>query len=256
MPGNELVLYEERDGVALVTVNNPAKMNALSGPVYDGILEILDAVGSDSKVRAVIFTGVGKTFVSGADLEEFPKENVANARAFLRKSIAFFKRLEEVSKPVISAVNGYALGGGTEFTLYSDIVIASEKAVFGFPESGLGIVPAFGLLRLHQLVGRHKAKELMMTADRLTAQEALRIGLVNQVVPPEQLLDAAFTMANKIKEKAPLSVEIIKSAVNRELGGDDFTYLLDAVSMFFGTKDLKEGMTAFMEKRRPDFAGC
>lgn len=255
MPGNDVVRFEEKDGVALVTINNPAKMNSLTRQVCGGVLEILDQVDNDPSIRVIVFTGVGKTFVAGADLEEFPREGLGEAREFLRRSIRLFSRLEEVSKPVISAVNGFALGGGTEFTLYSDIVIASEKAVFGFPEAGLGIVPAFGLLRLHQVVGRHKAKELMMTGDRITAEEAHRIGLVNQVVPHEQLLEAALSLAQKIKAKAPLSVELLKSAVNRELGGQDFTYLQDAVSMFFGTHDLKEGMAAFLEKRQPKFEG-
>ena len=255
MVGNQMVLYEEKDGVGVITINNPTKMNALSQLVCDGVVEIVKEFGEANKIRAIILTGSGKSFVAGADIDEFPKEGIGNGRIFVKRTIEFFKCLEKSNKPIIAAVNGLALGGGSEVALYCDIVIASEKAVFGFPETGLGLVPAFAILRLHQTVGRHKAKELIMTGDMIKAEEAMRLGFVNQVVPQDKLMDAAFAVANKIKEKGPLAIEITKTSINRKLGGEDFNYMVDALSMFFGSGELKEGMAAFLEKRKPNFRG-
>jgi len=173
----------------------------------------------------------------------------------VNEAIKSFRRLEESKKPIIAALNGFAVGGGTEVTLYCDIVIASEKAIFGFTETGLGLVPAFAILRLHQTVGRQKAEELIMAGGMIKAKEAMRLGFVNNVAPQDNLMDAAFAVANKIKEKGALAIETTKTSKNRKLGGDGFTYMIDALSMFFDSEELKEDMAAFLEKRKPNFRG-
>ena len=248
--------YEKKDNVAIITINSPENMNALSKTVREALLSALDRAEQDMEVRVVILTGTGKVFIAGADLKDLPKKgDIQGTRDFLRTSIHMFRRFETLSKPIIAAVNGLALGGGFEVTLYCDIVTASEKAKFSFPEAGLGIIAAFGLLRLHQTVGRHKAKELLMTADMIDAEEARRLNLVNQVVPHDELIDKTMELAQKIVKNAPLSVEGIKTALNRELGGMDVNYLMDAIPIFFSTNDIGEGVGAFMEKRRPKFTG-
>ena len=156
---------------------------------------------------------------------------------------------------VIAAVNGLALGGGLELAISCDIIIASDKAQFGVPEARLGLVPGFAIVRLHQIIGRHKAKEMTMTTDQISAEEALRINLVNKVVPHDRLMDEAITMAKRIISQGPLAVQFAKSAYNRHLWGEDLAYATDAMAMLFGTEDAKEGTTAFLEKRKPVFKG-
>jgi enoyl-CoA hydratase len=166
-----------------------------------------------------------------------------------------FTELEELSKPVIAAVNGMALGGGTEILLSCDIIVASDKARFGLPESGIGVAPLWGIIRLANVVGNHKAKELMMTGDIISAEEAMRIGLVNKVVPQEEVLQAAEEIARKIISKAPLAVDVIKSSVNRGILTEGASFTINANKLFFKTEDMKEGVDAFLKKRKPNFRG-
>jgi enoyl-CoA hydratase len=173
----------------------------------------------------------------------------------MRDVMSFLAALEKYPKPVIAAVNGLALGGGLEIAISSDIIIASEKAKFGVPEAAIGLAPGFAIIRLHQLVGRAKSKELSMTCDQISAEEALRIGLINKVVPHEELMDASMQMAKKITSKAPIAIELIKSSVNRGLHGEELTYAMDAMSGLFKTEDAQEGMDAFLNKRKPNFKG-
>jgi enoyl-CoA hydratase len=166
-----------------------------------------------------------------------------------------FNHMEKLSKPIIAAVNGLALGGGLELGLASDIVIASDKARFGMPEPSIGLVPGFAIGRLFDLLGRNKASYLMMTAEPISAEEAERIGLISMVVPHDQLMEKSIEVAKKVMKNAPLAVSLLKTAANRELGGDDLVFCIEATSKLFATEDQKEGMDAFLNKRKPNFKG-
>ena len=250
------VKYEERDGIAYVTVNNPKKMNALDFEVYDGLYSAFRNIEDNDEIKTAILTGEGdKAFVCGQDINTFKMYPPPEAKRFLRRVLNMFIDLESLGKPVIAAVNGLALGGGTEMVLACDIVVASENARFGLPEAGVGVVPIWGVIRLANAVGRYKAKELMMTGDIISAEEANRIGLVNKVVSHEKLLDAAEEIAGKIMSKAPLAIDLIKSSINRDMLPEGAAFTTQANMYFFQTEDLKEGMEAFLHKRKPQFRG-
>lgn len=250
----KVLLYEKKDGVAVITMNYPERLNALSNQLRADLKTAYDEALNDKDIRVLILTGTDRAFCAGADISGF-KFDTPSIRKFMRDVMSFLAALEKYPKPVIAAVNGLALGGGLEIAISSDIIIASEKARFGVPEAAIGLAPGFAIIRLHQLVGRAKSKELSMTCDQISAEEALRIGLINKVVPHEELMDASMEMAKKITSKAPLAVEFIKSAVNRELHGEELTYAMDAMCGLFATEDVKEGMDAFLNKRKPNFKG-
>jgi enoyl-CoA hydratase len=250
----KVVLYEKRDGVAIITMNYPERLNALSDQLRADLKAAYDEALKDKEIRVLILTGTDRAFCAGADISGF-KFDMLSIRRFMGDVMSFLASLEKYPKPVIAAVNGLALGGGLEIAISSDIIIASEKAKFGVPEAAIGLAPGFAIIRLHQLVGRAKSKELSMTCDQISAEEALRIGLINKVVPHEGLMDASMEMAKKIMSKAPLAVEFIKSAVNRELHGEELTYAMDGMSGLFATEDAKEGMDAFLNKRKPNYKG-
>jgi len=252
----EKVKYKVQEGIAYVTVNNPRKMNVLDFDVYDGLISSFEGIEEDDQVRVAILTGEGeKAFICGQDISTFNIKTVRDGKRLLRVVTKLFTRLESMNKPVIAAVNGLALGGGTEITLACDMVVASEKARFGLPESGIGVVPIWGVIRLAHTVGRSKAKELMMTGDIISAKEAMEIGLVNKVVPQENLIAAAEEMARKIITKAPLAIELIKAMGNRDLISEGLPFTFNANLVFFQTEDLKEGLDAFFQKRKPKFRG-
>lgn len=245
-----------REGICLLTISSPQTLNALNS----AILSELDAfVGSlDTKaVRVLIITGEGKSFVAGADISQMSSLNEKEAFEFGRQGAGVFKKIEELDIPVIAAINGFALGGGCELALSCDIRIASQKASFGQPEVNLGIIPGFsGTLRLTKIVGQGFAKELIYTGKRIFAEEALRIGLVNSVVAPEELMDAALKMAEDILSSAPVAVGYAKKCINGNyaLSTDDAILLENNYfSKCFSTKDQKEGMSAFLEKRKASF---
>ena len=248
------VKFENRDGMGLITLNDPEKMNGMSEELGADFLEAFRAADKDNDIRVIVITGVGKIFCAGGDISVFD-EGVAGGYSYLRNTLGMFTEIEKSRTPVIAAVNGVALGGGCEMTMACDISIASEKAIFGLPEVGIGIMPGFAVLRLHQVVGRAKAKELILTAKTIDAKEAERIGLINKVVPPEQLMDAVEKEAKILMSKAPFSLTLAKSIINRELGGEETTSALNTTSLFFGLEDLKEGRSSFFEKRKPDFKG-
>jgi enoyl-CoA hydratase len=250
----KVVLYEKRDGIAIVTMNYPQRLNALSDQLRNDLMMAYEEALNDKEIGAVVLTGTDRAFCAGADISGF-KFDTPSIRKFMRGVMHFLAYLEKYPKPVISAVNGLALGGGLEIAISSDIIIASEKARFGVPEAAIGLAPGFAIIRLHQIVGRAKSKELAMTCDQISADEALRIGLINRVVPHEDLMDASMEMAKKIISKAPLAIELIKSSVNRDLHGEELTYAMDAMSGLFKTDDVKEGMDAFLNKRKPVFKG-
>jgi enoyl-CoA hydratase len=252
----EKVRYKVQDGIAYVTINNPQKMNILDFDAYNGLILSFESIEEDDQVRVAILTAEGdKAFICGQDISTFNIKTVRDGKRLLRLATKLFTRLESMNKPVIAAVNGLALGGGTEIILACDMVVASEKARFGLPESGIGVVPVWGAIRLANAVGRSKAKELMMTGDIISAKEAMEIGLVNKVVPQENLLGAAEEIARKVMTKAPLAIELIKAMGNRDILCEGLPFTFNANLLFFQTEDLKEGIDAFFKKRKPVFRG-
>ena len=251
------LIIERQDNICTVRINNPAALNALNTTVLEELDDAFAAIGRDDAVDVVVLTGEGRAFVAGADIAQMSAMNAAEGKAFGELGAAVFRRIELLPKPVIAAVNGFALGGGCELAMACDIRLASAKAKFGQPEVGLGITPGFsGTQRLPRLVGLGKAKELIYTAEVISADEAARIGLVNRVVPPEALMDEALALARKIASKAPLAVRYAKQAVNRGCETDIETAIsieADLFGLCFSTDDQKEGMRAFLDKRPPEF---
>lgn len=250
------------DGVATLKLHRPEAMNAITQRVKDELGAALDAVADDDSVRVLVITGAGdKAFCAGADIKERAGSEPTPAEFFFRQQAThrLFTRLEQLPKPVIAALNGVAFGGGAEIALCADLRIAAEHARFGLTEVALGVIPAGGgTQRLARLVGPAKAKELLFTAARLTAAEALALGLVNRVVPAERLADEVRTLARSIADKPPLAVRFAKQAVDKGLQADLQTALdfeLYAAAILFDTEDRREGMRAFVEKRAPQFKG-
>ena len=246
--------YEDKGAYGVITINNPKQLNALNSQVLDDLNAALDQINVDT-VRCVIVTGSGeKAFVAGADITEMKDLDQAGGTAFGKKGNDIFRRIETFPIPFIAAVNGFALGGGNELSLACDFRIASENAVFGQPEAGLGITPGFGgTQRLARAVGPGYAKQMSYTARNITAPEALRIGLVNAVVPQEELMPLAEKLAGQIAGNAPIAVRQCKKAINEglELNMDDAVALEEKLfGECFATADQKEGMTAFVEKRK------
>ena len=248
------VSYQKREGVALLTLDNQAQLNALSPGIRQGLRQGLAEVDRDDEVRVAILTGAGRAFCAGGDITGLQMDPTGYKR-FAKEIMPILSMAEKVTKPVIAAVNGLCLGGGLELAISCDIIIASEKSQFGVPEAKIGLLPAFAIVRLHNIIGRAKAKELIMTGESISAEEALRIGLINKVVPDEKLIDEAMAMAKKIMSNPKLTIQLAKSAVNRELGGEEMTYTEDAMPYLFATEDTKEGIAAFLEKRKPVFRG-
>ncbi|MCH3966021.1 MAG: short-chain-enoyl-CoA hydratase [Clostridium sp.] len=251
------VIFEKEGKIALITINRPKALNALNSETLVEIDSVIDKIAADDEILAVILTGAGKSFVAGADISEMKGLNASGGRKFGILGNKVFRKLENLEKPVIAAVNGFALGGGCEISLACDIRIASSKAKFGQPESGLGITPGFGgTQRLPRLVGTGIAKELIYTSKIINADEALRVGLVNKVVEPEALLDEAKSTANQIAANAPIAVKLCKAAINKGIQTDIDTGIAYESEVFgecFATEDQKEGMGAFLEKRDKSF---
>ena len=251
---------EARGPVAVLTLDNPGKLNALSLEILDAIDANLDAIEGDDAIRAVVITGAGeKAFAAGADIGHMREATVDEARAYGQRGHDLFNRIEGFPKPVIAAINGFALGGGCELVLACDIRLASDNARLGQPEVNLGIFPGWGgTQRLPRLTTPGFAKELIFTGRHVTANEALAAGLVNHVHPPGELLDAAVALAEEIAAKSPIAVRIAKELVNHALEGDYDESLGREVAAFgdaFATEDQREGMAAFFEKRPPNFTG-
>ena len=250
----------KKDGmVAVIRINRPEAMNALNSKVLSDLARAVMEVEEDDEIRAVIVTGEGTAFVAGADIREMLTKTPLEARKFTQLGQSVFKRIENLSKPVIAAVNGFALGGGAELALACDFIIASTKAKFGLPEVGLGIHPGFGgTQRLPRTIGKAKAKELIYTGKIIDAAEAERIGLVNRVVGHTELFSEAKKVAKIIAAKGPIAVALAKSTINKGFETDLNTalaYETESVSLTFSTEDKNEGMSAFVEKRKPEFKG-
>lgn len=254
------LILEIKDGIAILKINRPKALNALNSETIGELKQAGIALGENPEVRVIVITGEGdKAFVAGADILEMKEMNALEGMAFSQRGHEAFAIFENMSKPVIAAVNGFALGGGLEIALMCDIIYASDKAKVGFPETTLGIFPGFGgTQRTAKLVGLAKAKELIFTGKRINAQEAYEIGLVSKVVPHADLMDEVMALAESIKANGPVSVGFAKALINKSLFLDmDSALTIEAkdFGLCFATKDQKEGMTAFVEKRKPTFNG-
>jgi enoyl-CoA hydratase len=255
------LLFEVRDSVATVTVNRPDKLNALNAGVIAELGDAASRIKEDGAIGGAIVTGAGgKAFVAGADIAEIAAQGPVDGKARALEGQRVFRRLERCGKPVIAAVNGFALGGGCELAMACHLRVASEQARFGQPEVKLGIGPGYGAtVRLPRLVGRGRALELLLTGQMIDAAEALRIGLVNRVVPADRLLAETETLLRAILENGPLALRACLEAVDAGLEtGMDEALLLEAnlFGLLSGTADMKEGTTAFLAKRKPAFKGA
>jgi enoyl-CoA hydratase/carnithine racemase len=256
----ENVLYEKRNGIAYVTVNRPKVLNALNAPTWTDIRTVFEDARDDVAVQGVILTGAGnKAFIAGADISELGKATALDAERASRFGQQVLDLIENLGKPVIAAVNGFALGGGCETAMACTIRIAVDTAKFGQPEVTLGLVPGGGgTQRLPRLVGKGRALQLILSAEMISAQEAYRIGLVNEVVPAADLLTRAEAILRKIASNAPMAVKFALTAVNKGPETSLEEGLLLEASYFglcAGTEDKKEGTSAFLERRAPHFRG-
>jgi enoyl-CoA hydratase len=256
----EYVHCQVEEGMAIVTIDNQPALNALSAPVLTQLDQIFTGLAKNPEVKGVIITGAGeKSFIAGADISEFIKITGATAVEFMSRGQRIFDKIEAFDRPVIAAVNGFALGGGNEIALCCDIRIAAENAVFGQPEVNLGIIPGYGgTQRLPRVIGPGKAKEIIFADERINAQEALRIGLVQRVVPKGQAVEEAKKLLKKIMSKGPVAIRMAKKAINEGLKmslreGLDLEAQGNAVC--FGSEDKDEGAKAFLEKRPAKFKG-
>ena len=251
---------ERRGPVAVLTLNRPEALNALSVEMLDELDELLDASEAEPELRTVVITGAGdRAFTAGADIRHMQNATALEARAYAQRGHAITGRLESFPKPVIAAVNGYALGGGCELALACDLRLAAERARFGLPEVNLGIMPGWGgTQRLARTTSPGFAKELIFTGRQVKSAEALATGLVNAVHPDEELLDRTVELAEEIAAKPPWAIAAAKEVVNLALEGNLKGHLareLDAFALAFTTEDQREGMAAFFEKRKPTFVG-
>ena len=251
------LIIQDNGAVRVIKINNPEALNALNTAILKELDAAFTEVAEDNGILAVVLTGEGRAFVAGADISEMKSKNAIEGEIFGKLGASVFRKIELLPKPVIAAVNGFALGGGCELAMSCDIRLASAKAKFGQPEVGLGITPGFsGTQRMPRLIGMGKAKELIYTADIIDAAEAYRIGLVNHVYEPEALMEEAMKMAEKIASKTPIAVKNSKEAINRGIQTDmDSAVAIEAYlfGLCFASEDQKEGMTAFFEKRKANF---
>lgn len=252
------LLVEQTGKTAVITINRPSQLNALNKETIEELHQALDAANNDSGIRAIILTGSGeKAFVAGADIKEFAHFDVAQGKELSAKGHdLLFNFVEQLTTPVIAAINGFALGGGLELAMSSHIRIASDNAKMGLPEVSLGVIPGYGgTQRLAQLVGRGKAMEMVTTAGMISAEEALQWGLVNHVVPQTELLDLAHKIASKIAGNSGSAIASAIRAINANYvdGVNGYQVEVDEFGKCFGTPDFTEGTTAFIEKRKAAF---
>lgn len=250
---NYLKIEEAREGVYLLTINKPASLNALDTTVLGELAAVVEDLRTNESVKVLVLTGEGRAFVAGADISEMVSKNPIDGLEFGRLGASVFRAIEQLPFPVIAAVNGFALGGGCELAMACDIRLASAKAKFGQPETGLGIIPGFsGTQRLPRLVGPAKAKELIYTGEIIKADEALRIGLVNGVTEPEALIDEVLAMAEKIALQPRQAVALAKKAIDAGMQTDIDTAIGIENNLFalcFSTEEQKQRMTAFLNKK-------
>lgn len=255
---SKTVLLEIQEGIGYVTINRPDSLNALSSQVLKDLNDTLEEIEKNDSLRVVILTGAGeKAFVAGADIKEMDQMTPIQAHEYMTYANDTFTRLSNIKQPTIAVLNGYALGGGLELALSTDIRIGFDKTVVGFPEVGLGIIPGFaGTQRMSRLIGTSKTKELIYTASLVKGEEAYQLGILNKLVEQEDLLSAAKELAEKIMKNAPLAVEKAKHViqVGYDLPLENAIRLeTEAEALLFSTEDKIEGMRAFVEKRKPTF---
>ncbi len=257
---DSLILQHKSDGILTITIQRPQALNALNAEVIKQLAEAIDRAQTDSEVKTIVITGSGdKAFVAGADIKEFADYSGKEGKALAQQGQdSLFNRIERSSKPVIAAVNGFALGGGLELALACHIRIASDNARMGLPEVSLGVIPGYGgTQRLPQIVGKGKAMEMILSAKMMGANDAAACGLVNAVVPPDALLETAHNMARSIMKNSPKAVATAIQAVLAayEDGINGFQEEINCFGASFETEDFKEGTQAFIEKRKPTFSG-
>jgi len=254
------LLVEKSERYAIVTINRPDKLNALNIETVEELQQAMQALNEDETIRSIILTGAGeKAFIAGADISQITPLDSESGKNFALRGQKVFRYVEKMKKPIIAAINGFALGGGCELAMACHIRLASTKAKFGQPEIKLGIIPGYGgTQRFPRLIGLSNALQLLLTGDMMNAETALRLGLVSEVLEPEQLMERATALASQLAAQAPLAVHYILEAVYR--GVDmDLENALGIEAEYFGkacaTEDMKEGTTAFLEKRAPVFSG-
>lgn len=253
----ENLLTSIENGILTITINRPDKLNALNKKTVQEIGVAIKNGESDNNVKAIILTGSGqKSFVAGADITEFVGLTVEQGKQLAKAGQDVFRSIETCAKPVVAAVNGFALGGGCELSMACHLRIASENAKFGQPEVNLGLIAGYGgTQRLIQYIGKTKAIELHMTGELINAEQALHLGLVNYVVPQEQLIAKCNELLDKIKGKAPKAITGVINSVNAYFYSDGFDAEIEEFGKCFATDDFKEGTNAFIEKRKAEFAG-
>ena len=252
-----LVLVERQEPIAIVRLNRPEVLNALSNPLVSAIADTLEALAADPAIRCVVLAGGEKAFSAGADISEFVDATAVDIA--LGERFTYWERLRRVTVPIVAAVDGYAMGGGCELVMACDIAIASETAVFGLPETSIGVIPgAGGTQRAIGILGKSLAMEMILSGRRLKAEEAAAHGLVSKVVPREELLGEALRIAGEIAKRSPVAIRLARDAVNAALetglsAGMDIERR--AIAIAFSSEDAKEGFAAFLEKREPEFRG-
>jgi len=253
------LLVQTENGICTVTINRPDKLNALNKAVFDDLDKVVDEIRNNRDIKSAIITGAGtKAFVAGADITEFSGLNKEQAKALAKRGQDVFLKIENSSKPIVAAVNGFALGGGCELAMACHFRIASGNAKFGQPEVNLGLIPGYGgTQRLVQLIGKGKAMELLLSAAMIDAHEAKQYGLVNYVTTPENLIERTKEILAVINSKAPLAIAGCIKAANAVFDEtkDGYSTEIDEFGNAFATEDMKEGTTAFLEKRKANFQG-
>jgi len=251
----ESIIFEKEDNIAIITFNRPEARNAINNQVRAEFTAAIAEVEADDDIRVLILTGSGKAFASGVDIKELSKTTPYQAHNLFRLG----ERVEKLPKPVIAAVNGFCLGGGNEIALSCDIIIASERAKFGQPELNIGIIPGGGATqRLPRMIGVCRAKELIFTSDIITAEEAFNLGMINRVVPEDQLMPTAKEIAKKIATRSPAALKLAKQAINYGMQTNlesGLKYEYELYSLSLSLEDKVEGVNAFLEKRPPKFVG-
>ena len=252
------ILKSLEDGVLTLTISRPEALNALNRQVIDALAAAIEAAQDNAEVRIIVLTGAGeKAFVAGADIKEFADFDQAQGEELARRGQRnLFDRVKQSRKPVVAAINGFALGGGLELAMAAHVRVASTNARMGLPEVSLGVIPGYGgTQRLAQIVGKGKAMEMVLTGGMIPADDALQCGLVNQVVEPELLLETAQILAGKMAKNAPTALAAALDSVLAGYSRDGFAVEIERFGTCFTTDDFKEGTTAFLEKRKPNFPG-